>query len=128
MELIFGGAYQGKLAYWKKNSGLTEKEIGFCSLENPCLPDEKAAVCGLHLYILAAMRAGKDPLEEIQNRFCKEQKITVLCDDLSACLVPMDPEQRRWRELTGKALQYLAKESSRVTRVFCGIGSVLKDE
>lgn len=74
MELIFGGAYQGKLAYWKKISGFTEKEIGFCSLENPCLPDGKAAVCGLHLYILAAMRRGKILWRRFRTDFARDKK------------------------------------------------------
>lgn len=128
MELIFGGAYQGKLAYLKRHIGLSEEKIGFCNAETPSIPSDTAAVCGLHLYILAAIRAEIDPLEKIRRTFSKDSQVIVLCDDLSACLVPMDPEQRLWRELTGKALQYLAGESSRVIRIFCGIESVLKDE
>lgn len=128
MELIFGGAYQGKLAYLKHHVGFSEEKIGFCNVETPCIPSGTAAVCGLHLYILAAIRAGKDPLEEIRRTFSKDSAAIILCDDLSSCLVPMDPEQRQWRELTGKALQYLAGESSKVIRMFCGIGSVLKNE
>ena len=51
----------------------------------------------------------------------------IICDDISSGIVPLKKEDRIWREETGKCLQYLSKESSKVYRVFCGIPSVIKE-
>ena len=41
-------------------------------------------------------------------------------------IVPMDAEERAWRERHGSLLKTLAAKSDRVVRVFCGIGEDLK--
>ena len=41
--------------------------------------------------------------------------------DISAGVVPMDPEVRRWREENGKFGRYLAENAEAVYRVFCGL-------
>ena len=41
-------------------------------------------------------------------------------------MVPLEPEDRRWREITGSILTALAKEAAEVHRVVCGIGQRIK--
>ena len=50
----------------------------------------------------------------------------VICDELGCGVVPMDYEDRAWRERTGRLLSDLAANASRVDRVFCGIPMRLK--
>ena len=50
----------------------------------------------------------------------------IVCDDISQGLVPMDPVDRAWREMNGRALLYLAGIAESVERVFCGIPQRLK--
>ena len=50
----------------------------------------------------------------------------MICDELGCGVVPMDDEDRAWRERTGRLLCDLAAKADRVDRVFCGIPMRLK--
>ena len=47
-------------------------------------------------------------------------------DEVGGGIVPVDPEDRIYRELVGRAGQRLAKEAEQVHRVLCGIGVRIK--
>ena len=66
-------------------------------------------------------------IEFIKNNIKLFKNKIIICDDISSGIVPLKKEDRIWREETGKCLQYLSKESSKVYRVFCGIPSVIKE-
>ena len=42
-------------------------------------------------------------------------------------VVPMDAFDRKYREAVGRVCTGLASKSKKVTRVVCGIGTVIKD-
>ena len=44
----------------------------------------------------------------------------------AAAIVPVDADDRLWREMTGDACQYLAARAGTVFRVVCGIPVLLK--
>lgn len=44
----------------------------------------------------------------------------------AAGIVPVDADDRLWREMTGDACQYLAARAGTVFRVVCGIPVLLK--
>ena len=50
----------------------------------------------------------------------------LLCEDISCGVVPIDPEQRAWREAVGRMNAMLAARAERVTRIFCGLPMELK--
>lgn len=122
MELIIGGAYQGKRAYAKAAFGLTDGDFFTCADASP----ETSRRCVEHLerYTLACVRAGLDPAE-VTNLDALADKI-VICDDISCGVVPIDPIERAWREQTGRLLTKLSGRASRVVRVFCGLPLELK--
>ncbi len=121
MELIVGGAYQGKRAYAKKEYGLSDGEIAAC-----CGVQLPAARCIEHLerYTLACVRAGIDPCAAPE--LAALENVIVICDDISCGVVPIDPVERAWREQTGRLLTQLSARAKRVTRVFCGLPLTLK--
>lgn len=120
-ELVIGGAYQGKTAYVREKYGLAEGEILVCSEEKE--PDFRAHVIShLERYVLFCLKKGKKP----ELRFA--EGAVLLSDDISCGIVPMDPLFRRWREETGLFLREVAGRSHMVTRVSCGLPSVLKKE
>ena len=41
-------------------------------------------------------------------------------------MVPVEPEQRTWREAVGRLCCRLAQRAERVERIFCGLPMVLK--
>lgn len=119
MDLIIGGAYQGKLDYAKERFHLTDKDIYTCTanedadVSRRCLDRVQEAV-------LRALRAGRAP--ELDFR----PDAVILCDDIFCGVVPTDEETRAWREQTGRLLGELARRAETVTRVFCGIPQRLK--
>lgn len=60
-----------------------------------------------------------------QSTRCGAERILIACD-ISQGLVPMDPQERAYREMMGRTLVYLAGEARCVHRVFCGLGQRLK--
>ena len=122
MELIIGGAYQGKRTYAEKTYGLTNGDIFTCagaSLQTSC-----RCVEHLERYTLACVRVGLDPAEATDVG-ALEDKI-LICDDISCGVVPIDPIERAWREQTGRLLTKLSGRASHVVRVFCGLPLELK--
>lgn len=124
MELIIGGAYQGKLGYAAKKYGLEEGEV--FDLENGF--PEREYRCFRHLETLTK-RASNEGLsaEETASRLIPFIKnAAVISREIGCGIVPMDPAERLYRELHGAVLRLLAEEADRVTRIFCGLGEVLK--
>ena len=46
--------------------------------------------------------------------------------EIGSGIVPMDPEERAWRERHGALVQKIAAQSKCVVRIFCGLEEVLK--
>lgn len=119
MELIIGGAYQGKKAYARNKYRLDEQEIFTCG-EDGSIDFSSRCICRLERYILACVREGKAPERSFRP------DAVVLCDDVSCGVVPMDAQLRAWREAVGRFLSGLSQEAEHVTRLFCGLPQVLK--
>ena len=122
MVLLIGGAYQGKTAYAQKKYGLRAADIFTCETELLDL----SARCLRHLerFALACVRAGKEPADVLAG-LDLHGKI-LICEDISCGVVPIDPEQRAWREAVGRMNAMLAARAERVTRIFCGLPMELK--
>lgn len=122
MDLIIGGAYQGKTDYAKEKFALTDGEIAVCGTQTP----DMAARCLCHLerFALACVKAGKEPAQVLKNYDLRDK--ILICDDISCGVVPIDPEMREWREAVGRMTAALAAKAGTVTRVFCGLPLVLK--
>lgn len=125
MKLITGGAYQGKLNYakeifqipdgWADGAVCTEAELFTCR-----------GVYRFHLLIRRMLEDGRnvDELPEMLEK--KNPEICIVTTETGCGVVPVDAFERRWREKTGRICTQLARQSSEVHRVFCGIGMVIK--
>lgn len=124
MELILGGAFQGKLTYASEKYGLSGEAL--CDLVTG-LPDAgKKCVYHLEAFTKKAAKKGLTALEALEllmpvSRFC-----AVVSREIGNGIVPMAAFEREWRELHGAVLKELALRAERVTRIFCGIPEVLK--
>ena len=124
MNLIIGGAYQGKREFAKAAFSLTESDIYTCEgteidFSFPCID------C-LEIFTLACVRAGVDPIDYFRAHEDQWQHSTLICQDIFCGVVPLEVELRQWRNVTGQLCQYLSRNANRVSRVFCGLEQRLK--
>ncbi len=124
MIFIIGGSYQGKTEFAKRNFGLTDEEIFVCTGNQVNLN----AKCIAHIerFALACVQNGSEPKAFWEEHQALLQDKILIADDISCGVVPMDAVMRAWREASGRANNYLANESEKVYRVFCGLAQELK--
>ncbi|MGG7077508.1 bifunctional adenosylcobinamide kinase/adenosylcobinamide-phosphate guanylyltransferase [Clostridium sardiniense] len=126
MILVFGGAYNGKLAYVKEKYNLDEEDIFYCNSDNINL--EKKVICGFHIFVRNMILENKSPLEYIKSNMDKLKDKIIITDDIGLGIVPIEKTDRIWRDEHGKSIQYISSKSKKVIRIFLGIEKVLKDE
>lgn len=124
MDFIFGGAYQGKTAYAKEKYGFTAEEIFTCQegqidFSYPCIRH-------LEDFCLHCVKEKQDAVAVLEENRGKWKNTVFLCADLSCGVVPMDAQDRAWRQETGRVMQYLSAHANSVTRIFCGLEQKLK--
>lgn len=124
MILIIGGAYQGKLSYARAAFGLKNQEIFTC--DGPQIDFSKRCVRGIQEFTFACLRAGADPKAYLEEHRAQWENSIFICRDIFCGVVPVDPEVREWRQVTGRLCQYLTGEAEQVIRIFCGLEQKLK--
>lgn len=125
MELILGGAYQGKCAWAAEKFSLRPEEIRDLSQGLP----QTMGRCYCHLEALTR-RAAEDgvPAQTLLSRlepYLTEDSVWI-AREVGAGVVPMDAVTRQWRELHGQVTQALARRACHVTRIYCGLPEALK--
>lgn len=124
MELIIGGAYQGKLSYAVEKYDIGEAELFDLSDGLP----ERSFRCFFHLESLtrAAAERGLSAQELADTLLPLFGESVVISREVGCGIVPTDASERLFRELHGSVLRILAREASSVTRIFCGLPERLK--
>ena len=122
MNLIIGGAYQGKRDFARDTLNIPEREMFTCTEET--IDFSKACIDRLEDYVLACVQKGIDPLEQLKARDLEDK--TIICMDMFCGVVPIDAQMRLWRHSTGLVCQYLSKRADRVYRIVCGLEQRLK--
>ena len=125
MDLIIGGAYQGKLALAKNKYGLADTDIATCS-EASGIRFGAKCIDKLEEFTLWCVRNEKDATEIFRAHRGEWKNSILICQDIFCGVVPMGAEERLWREITGRLCAYLSSEADTVTRVFCGLEQKLK--
>ena len=131
MILIIGGFAQGKLHYVKQRYVHCEDGRKVAVLDGTLeLPAGTGAlqviVNHLHHYIREQLRKGTDPEVMIEKFGKKHPDCILICDEIGNGIVPMEAEERTYRERTGRILEQLAAQADEVVRVVCGIGQKIK--
>ncbi|MDG5471141.1 bifunctional adenosylcobinamide kinase/adenosylcobinamide-phosphate guanylyltransferase [Jeotgalibacillus sp. ET6] len=145
MHFIIGGAYHGKKQWVKDELNRTKKSVEkvidwspeksleglqqdvlvWYSMENWVLHQ-----CHGPLQDDEIVEAFKNWIDQLDLWEKKKQTRSVMLvgTDQSKGIVPLDQTMRRARDLSGWCFQHSAQISSRVTRVWYGIGEELKQE
>lgn len=127
MILVIGGSYQGKTTYAKSAFSLLESDI--INGENITeTTDLKSYKCldNFELFIKNSLQNKKDPLEETKKLISENKNLIIISAEVGSGIVPMEKEERDYREAIGKACQLLSSESEKVIRLFCGIAKQIK--
>lgn len=109
MILIVGGAFQGQLEFAKETLKIKEEKI----------------LTDFHLLVKSWMKEDNDIEKEIENILSKGYD-AIISDEVGMGIVPLDRQDREYREMTGRLLCSLAKEATAVYRVNCGLGMKIK--
>lgn len=119
MDLIIGGAYQGKLAYAREAFSLGDADISICSASQ--MPDfSRRCIVHFEQYVQYCLQNHLPPDAPLRP------DAVVIAEDIFCGVVSTDEATRAWREETARILTALAVRSDTVTRVFCGLPQRLK--
>ena len=126
MKLYIGGACQGKWKVACQENQLKEEDSCICE---SCEKEEvfKAPLLyGFHNYVKRFLFTKEEGTYFVERLLSENPSVVVVCNEIGCGVVPIEKREREYRELTGRILTELAKESEQVVRVFCGIGARLK--
>ena len=126
MILVFGGAYQGKLEYVLETYDLSNDDVYRCDRESVQIDYDKKVIYGLEKFVFACVKEGFDARELILRDMDKLDNKILIFDDISQGIVPLDKDERAWREASGRCMVALGKLADEVVRVFCGLGTKIK--
>ena len=115
MDLIIGGAYQGKCTFAAEKYRLTAADICDLATDAPA-----PARCYVHLEALTRQEA----LEAALPLLLAAE--AVISRVIGSGVVPTDAGERAWRERHGRLLRQLAEQAGHVYRIFCGLTEELK--
>lgn len=141
MELYIGGYAQGKFSYvsekYQKSKVIDERDIkeifafftGQDFVFKGNLKEEVLIWNHFHLCMKKCLALGISP-EEIKKKIGKiskkVKKFIIISDEIGNGIVPMEKQERRYREETGRMLEFIAKNSEKVERILCGIPQKIK--
>lgn len=128
MIMITGGAFSGKKDYAKKRFGFSDKEI--LNGENCSLNAVFSAKCiaDYQLIVKRLLEENAD-VQTFTERLCKENpSAAVIINEIGAGIIPLEKSDRIWREETGRSGCLIARNSSEVIRLACGIPTTIKGE
>ncbi len=112
MLLVIGGIASGKRTY--------VRSLGYDDDRISQTVDSPAPVL---LGLEEILRDGPLSSQDLARLRAKE---VVVCCEVGMGVVPMDREQRAWRERVGRTCALLANDASQVVRLVCGIPVTLK--
>lgn len=129
MILITGGAWQGKLKFAMELAECMRMEAGKVAegktdgfeavLDRPIIHD-------FHEYIKRLLKECKSPEAFVDEIERNNPNVIIITNELGCGIVPIDPNEREWREAAGRAAVRLAGASERVYRLVCGIPTKIK--
>lgn len=113
---IVGGASQGKRAFAKEKFGLKDEDIYTFNRDDEAIPVGYKA----YEHIERLVWEGRHSIYELSDVLPKDA--VLICEDITCGIVPMNREDRRWRDDVGRLMQALGAERQ-IYRVICGKGT-----
>lgn len=131
MNLIIGGAYQGKTDYAKEMYSLADYDIANgknIGLENINEAAKKPCIKNFHLLVRNVVSEGGSAIETAEKILHENPHIIIVTDEVGGGIIPLEKADRVWREEVGRTCCYLAKNAKTVTRIISGLPMVIKEK
>jgi len=144
MHFIIGGAFNGKRAWVKNTYSCFENNHWVSAYDGHSLPtnliDFDGGVVileGVEIWLKELTATfDADKCREIWANCLKEwntwenaaehRKLIVIGTDITKGIVPMEKENRRWRDVTGWAFQDIASKAEKVDVIWYGLNQTIK--
>lgn len=143
MHFVIGGAYNGKAQWVRTHYQLDRKSscLWQSAYEDPLLPKELGKYTsqliileGIEYWLKQLLNHSEDnqdrAIEYIEAWKAWSQqdgnKLVVIGTDISKGIVPIEAEDRLWRDVTGRFYQRMVEEANRVHYIWYGIAKTLK--
>ncbi len=126
MELVIGGAFQGKRKEACRLFSLEETQLidgSTCDLQEiyRC-----RAIFHFHEYVRRSLKEERTVEKLVSGLLEKNADIVIISDEIGYGIVPLDAFERLWREQTGRVCCQIAGQAAHVIRVVAGIATVIK--
>lgn len=128
MELYIGGYAQGKLEYVLREHKNEDLEVIDGEIMSELKSDTNKRVVFYHFHSLIKnlLAKGENPIKQMESLIKEHPNCIIICDEVGCGIVPMEQEERDYREQLGRIQIELAAKAERVERVICGIGQRIK--
>ncbi|MED4532235.1 bifunctional adenosylcobinamide kinase/adenosylcobinamide-phosphate guanylyltransferase [Metabacillus fastidiosus] len=139
MHFVCGGAFQGKKKWVKSFYKLDDEQCRwFNGYSEPVFPDLNSCngiviIEGIEM-IIQSLGSG-DTRQEFRSILehwmdwllsSEQNKLIIIGCEIGMGIVPLEKENRVWRDIVGWCYQDIAARASRVDKVWCGLAERLK--
>lgn len=128
MEFYIGGYAQGKLEYLLQKYPQQELEIwdGAEVMKDKAHTEKKIVWNHFHLWVRTMLEEGQNPEQALWEFLSEYPDCVIISDEIGNGIVPIEQQEREYRERLGRIQTALAKKAERVERILCGMGQRLK--
>lgn len=134
MEIYVGAYGQNKLDVVMLNDELMFNKPHKIAVDGEYATKEQIDAASIinhfHLYVkrnLSYFSSGENVDIWIEKWMANDSNKIIISDEIGNGIVPLDPDEREYREVYGRVMCRLTQYASRVTRIVCGICQVVKD-
>lgn len=145
MHFITGGAFNGKRAWVKKTYQVEQDNSWLSAYENDPLPrnvnhhHDFLILEGIEIWLKLLseqfnLQQSREMWNSCLNAWLEWEKgtvsrhVIVIGTDITKGIVPLEKENRMWRDLTGWAYQDTAAKAEKVDVIWYGINQTIKEK
>ncbi|MEH6906000.1 bifunctional adenosylcobinamide kinase/adenosylcobinamide-phosphate guanylyltransferase [Neobacillus drentensis] len=144
MHFIIGGAFNGKRAWVKNYYKVFEHNHWISAYETQTIPKELntfdqdlVVIEGVEIWLknlsasMAAYKCRELWAKYLENwltweKAALQRQLVVIGTDITKGIVPIEAENRLWRDITGRAYQDTAAKSEKVDVIWYGLNQTIK--
>lgn len=126
MIFVIGGYAQGKTEYVKREYKMDDECFYTGDLENVTNTNKRLVINHFNDVAYEYFLNKTDILPLLNKIILDCSDCIIISTEIGNGIVPVDKEQREYREWMGRIQTYIASKAQHVVRVTCGIGQIIK--